>query len=717
MKKKTFFFPRSYPPYEEKQQDTKMEDAKLDLYFQLNRKEPEQKNIKRLIKIQPALTGFFPVVKWLPKYRFKEYVWGDVMSGLIIGIILVPQAIAYCLLAGLQPIYGLYTSFFSNIIYFLMGTSRHISVGIFSLLSLMVGQVVDREVQLAGFDLSEDSRLEGISPEDLFNSSKTNVSSVNLTLGVFNMECGKECYAIGVATALTFLAGVYQVLMAVLRLGFVSIYLSSPMLDGFATGASLTILTVQAKYLLGVKIPRHQGFGNFVITWINIFKNIHKTNFCDLITSALCISVLVAAKELGDRYKHKLKIPLPTELFVVVTATLVSHFADLNGVYGSSISGAIPTGFIMPQVPSLNLMSRVALDAIPLAVISFAFTVSLSEMFAKKHGYTVRPNQEMLAIGFCNIIPSFFHCFTTSAALAKTMVKDSTGCQTQVSSVISALVVLLVLLFFAPLFYSLQKCVLACIIIVSLRGALRKFRDVPKQWRISKVDTLVWIVSMLSAALISTEMGLLVGVVFSMFCIVARTQLPHVAILGQIQGSVFYEDAGEYENLTAVPKVKIFRFQAPLYYANKDFFLRSLYKATRLDPLLEIAKRKKAEKKAKQLAAKRAKENVQDNGNCQVNQILVPKDHEFHTIVLDCSAIQFLDTSGISTLKGVRNDYKEVGISVLLASCNPCVLDTLKRGSYFGPNEKDISTLMFYTIHSAVQFAGRREIAAFDSEM
>ncbi|XP_028658423.2 sulfate anion transporter 1 [Erpetoichthys calabaricus] len=707
-----------------------MEDAKLDLYFQLNRKEPEQKNIKRLIKskiqkscsfsfkkVQPALTGFFPVVKWLPKYRFKEYVWGDVMSGLIIGIILVPQAIAYCLLAGLQPIYGLYTSFFSNIIYFLMGTSRHISVGIFSLLSLMVGQVVDREVQLAGFDLSEDSRLEGISPEDLFNSSKTNVSSVNLTLGVFNMECGKECYAIGVATALTFLAGVYQVLMAVLRLGFVSIYLSSPMLDGFATGASLTILTVQAKYLLGVKIPRHQGFGNFVITWINIFKNIHKTNFCDLITSALCISVLVAAKELGDRYKHKLKIPLPTELFVVVTATLVSHFADLNGVYGSSISGAIPTGFIMPQVPSLNLMSRVALDAIPLAVISFAFTVSLSEMFAKKHGYTVRPNQEMLAIGFCNIIPSFFHCFTTSAALAKTMVKDSTGCQTQVSSVISALVVLLVLLFFAPLFYSLQKCVLACIIIVSLRGALRKFRDVPKQWRISKVDTLVWIVSMLSAALISTEMGLLVGVVFSMFCIVARTQLPHVAILGQIQGSVFYEDAGEYENLTAVPKVKIFRFQAPLYYANKDFFLRSLYKATRLDPLLEIAKRKKAEKKAKQLAAKRAKENVQDNGNCQVNQILVPKDHEFHTIVLDCSAIQFLDTSGISTLKGVRNDYKEVGISVLLASCNPCVLDTLKRGSYFGPNEKDISTLMFYTIHSAVQFAGRREIAAFDSEV
>ncbi|KAJ0057433.1 hypothetical protein NL108_006122 [Boleophthalmus pectinirostris] len=475
-----------------------------------------------LPKVRSTLTGFFPVVRWLPKYKLKEYIWGDIMSGLIVGIILVPQAIAYCLLAGVDPIYGLYTSFYANIIYFLMGTSRHVSVGIFSLMSLMVGQVVDREVFQAGFDTSEDSK---ISKLNLLNGT-LDINMTTKTIELFGVEFEKESYAIMVATTLTCLAGIYQVLMAVFRLGFVSVYLSAPMLDGFATGASFTILTVQAKYLLGLKIPRHQGPGVVVVTWFNIFANIHKTNFCDLITSAICIFILVAGKELQDRYKDRLKMPLPTELVVVAAATLASHFGDLNSKYGSSVSGHIPTGFIPPKAPSLEIMPQIALDAIPLAVISFAFTVSLSEMMAKKHCYTVRPNQEMLAIGFCNIIPSFFHSFTTSAALAKTMVKDSTGCQTQVSSLISALVVLLVLLFFAPFFYSLQKCVLASIIIVSLRGALRKFKDVPAKWRASREDAVVWLVAMAATALISVELGLLVGIVFSMTVVIYKTQKP-----------------------------------------------------------------------------------------------------------------------------------------------------------------------------------------------
>lgn len=163
-------------------------------------------------KLKNSFISFFPVVRWLPKYKLKEHVWGDIMSGLIVGIILVPQAIAYCLLAGLQPINGLYTSFFANIIYFFMGTSRHVSVGIFSLMSLMVGQVVDREVQLAGFDMSDDSQVVAMGPEDLWYGSNTaNITKLNSTLGAFNMECGKDCYAMSVAAALTFIAGVYQV--------------------------------------------------------------------------------------------------------------------------------------------------------------------------------------------------------------------------------------------------------------------------------------------------------------------------------------------------------------------------------------------------------------------------------------------------------------------------------------------------------------------------
>uniref|UniRef100_A0A8C8BPG0 Solute carrier family 26 member 1 n=1 Tax=Otus sunia TaxID=257818 RepID=A0A8C8BPG0_9STRI len=653
-------------------------------------------------KLKNFVMDFLPVLRWLPKYQCKEYIWGDVMSGLVIGIILVPQAIAYSLLAGLKPIYSLYTSFFANIIYFLMGTSRHVSVGIFSLISLMVGQVVDRELLLAGFDLNDDAPS-AWGDGSLQNDSQSNSTAFNLTVAGMNAECGKECYAIGIATALTFVAGVYQVLMGIFRLGFVSMYLSESVLDGFATGASLTILTAQVKYLIGIKIPRSQGHGMLVITWINIFRNISQANFCDVITSAICIMVLVTAKELGDRYKHKLKFPLPTELVVIVVATLVSHYGKLNEVYASSVSGAIPTGFIPPKVPHFNLMLRVAVDALPLAVVSFVFTVSLSEMCAKKYAYTIRANQEMFAVGFCNIIPSFFHSFATSAALAKTLVKTSTGCQTQVSGVISAMVVLLVLLFLAPLFYSLQKCVLACIIIVSLRGALRKFQDVPARYHVNKVDTLIWVVTMSASALISTEIGLLVGIVFSMLCIVVRTQRPRTTLLGQIPNTSFYEDDLEYENLSSVPKVKIFRFEAPLYYANRNYFLKSLYRLTNLDPNLEAARRKKYEKE-KQHLKKGDHKTANGLGMRETTLQLVPKQNDFQALVVDCSSISFLDTTGVNTLKEILKDYKDLNISVLLACCNPSVTDSLKRGGYFGKDCGSMQEMLFYSIHNAVPF-------------
>uniref|UniRef100_A0A8C6J5N7 STAS domain-containing protein n=1 Tax=Melopsittacus undulatus TaxID=13146 RepID=A0A8C6J5N7_MELUD len=573
-------------------------------------------------KLKIFLMDFLPVLRWLPKYKCKEYIWGDVMSGLVIGIILVPQAIAYSLLAGLKPIYSLYTSFFANIIYFLMGTSRHVSVGIFSLISLMVGQVVDRELLLAGFDLNDDA-----------SPALGDVSLLNDTHSLYKR----------------------MVLMGIFRLGFISMYLSEAVLDGFATGASLTILTAQVKYLIGIKIPRSQGHGMLVITWINILRNISQANICDVITSAICILVLVTAKELGDRYKHKLKFPLPTELVVIVVATLVSHYGKLNEVYASSVSGAIPTGFIPPKVPPFNLMLRVAVDALPLAIVSFVFTVSLSEMCAKKYAYSIKANQEMFAVGFCNIIPSFFHSFATSAALAKTLVKTSTGCQTQVSGVISAMVVLLVLLFLAPLFYSLQKCVLACIIIVSLRGALRKFRDVPSRYHMNKVDTFVWIVTMFASALISTEIGLLVGIVFSLLCVIVRTQRPRTALLGQIQDTNFYEDDLEYENLSSVPKVKIFRFEAPLYYANKDYFLKSLYRLTNLDPNLEVARRKKYEKKEKQHLKKGDHTTANGLGIGETTLQLVTKQTDFQALVVDCSSILFLDTTGIAQFNPVSS--------------------------------------------------------------
>ncbi|KAF5913297.1 hypothetical protein HPG69_016913 [Diceros bicornis minor] len=636
-------------------------------------------------KAKNMIFGFLPVLQWLPKYDLKKNILGDVMSGLIVGILLVPQSIAYSLLAGQEPIYGLYTSFFASIIYFLLGTSRHISVGIFGVLCLMIGEVVDREVHKAGYDTVYIAPSLGMVSNGSISLNQTS-----------DRTCDKSCYAIKVGSTVTFMAGIYQVAMGFFQVGFVSVYLSDALLSGFVTGASFTILTSQAKYLLGLSLPRSNGVGSLITTWIHIFRNIHKTNVCDLITSLLCLLVLLPTKELNERFKSKLKAPVPTELFVVVAATLASHFGKLNEKYNTSIAGHIPTGFMPPKAPDWNLIPSVAVDAIAISIIGFAITVSLSEMFAKKHGYTVKANQEMYAIGFCNIIPSFFHCFTTSAALAKTLVKESTGCQTQLSGVMTALVLLLVLLVIAPLFYSLQKSVLAVITIVNLRGALRKFKDLPKMWRVSRMDTVIWFVTMLSSALISTELGLLIGVCFSMFCVILRTQKPKISLLGLVEETEIFESMSDYKNLQAKPGIKIFRFVAPLYYINKECFKSALYKKTLNPVLVKAAQKKAAKRKMKKKAVTLS--GIQDGVSVQLSCDPL----ELHTIVIDCSAIQFLDTAGIHTLKEVRRDYEAIGIQVLLAQCNPSVRDSLARGQYCKNEEEN---LLFYSVYEAMAFA------------
>ncbi|XP_062856026.1 sulfate transporter [Trichomycterus rosablanca] len=636
------------------------------------------RKLKKQCSCSPAqakalLFNSVPILKWLPHYQIKNWLLGDLMSGLLVGILLVPQSIAYSLLASQDPIYGLYTSFFSSIIYALLGTSRHISVGIFGVLCLLVGQVVDRELALAGY----------------LADKQVNLTSLeNSTMP----DCDRSCYAIIVGATVTFTAGVYQVLMGLLQVGFVSVFLSDSLLSGFATGASLTILTSQLKYLLGLKIPRAQGWGSLIKTWISLLKNLGQTNICDLITSIICLLVLVPTKELNDRFKSKLKAPIPFELFVVIIATLASHFGHFQEKFGSEVAGAIPTGFMPPQLPAWNLIPNIAVDAFSIAIIGFAITVSLSEMFAQKHGYVVDPNQEMYAIGFCNIFPSFFRCFTTSAALTKTLVKESTGCQTQISGLITALVLLLVLLVIAPVFYSLQKCVLAVIIVVNLRGALRKFQDVPQMWRTNRIDALIWLITMATSALVNTELGLLVGVLVSAFCVLGRTQRARALELGQAGHRELFKELSTYKGLQTQHDIAVFRYGAPIYYANQTLFKKSLYNSVGLHPQNEKTRQKKLENERKK------KEMAEHEVSTPV---FVPS---VHTLILDCSAVVFLDTAGVGALKEVYKEYKKLGVRLLLVQCNTSVIHSLRRGGYYDPKTGS-NELIFHTIGDAVCYA------------
>ncbi|NXU51588.1 S26A2 protein, partial [Turnix velox] len=625
---------------------------------------------------QTIITFFcrlFPVLDWLPRYNIKTQLLGDVISGLLVGIVAIPQSISYSLLASQDPIYGIYTNFFCSIIYVAMATSRHNFVGSFGVLCLMIGQSVNRHLQQAGYSSNDIGSL-------LIGNS---TSSSNGTIA-----CDRSCYAITVALSLSFLVGLYQILLGVLQLGFVAVYLSEPLLSGFVTGSCLTIITSQMKYLLGLKIPHHEGVGSFILTWVDLFRYIQNTNICDLVTSLVALAIIVPVKEINNRYKGKMKAPFPVELLVVIVATVVSYYFNFEERYKSAVCGNIPTGFRKPRLPDINLFSSLAVDALPIAVIGFAMTVSLAEIFGKKHGYSVRANQEMIAIGMCNLIPSFFYCFASSAALTKTLLKESTGTQTQVSGLVTSLVLLLVLLWIAPLFYSLQTSILGVVTIANLRGGLRKFWDIPHMWRLSKLDTVVWWTTMLSSTLITTEIGLLVGVCFALLCIIFRTQRPRATLLGKVSNTEIYEDQSAYKQLSSIANIKIFHFESSLYYANKDYFKAALYQKTGVNPVLLAAKQQRVKAQAdadtgngKRLfstrfgclkqAKKRAEKPSVDTSSAST---------DMHTLILDCGAMQFVDTVGLSVLKETHHDYKEIGIQVLLANCNPSIRHRLQKG-------------------------------------
>lgn len=265
---------------------------------------------------------------------------------------------------------------------------------------------------------------------------------------------------------------------------------------------------------------------------------------------------------------------------------------------------------------------------------------------------------------------------------------------------------------------------LAVIIVVNLRGALQKFTDLPRMWRANRLDAAVWLITMATSALVNTELGLLVGVMVSVFCVLGRTQRAQVLELGRTATKEHYEELAAYRGLHTHPGVVVCRYAAPIYYANQSLFKASLYRRAGLDPVQEKAQRLKFKKKSRQQAGGPGAPDVcfkeaagaEEEGGASVT--LVTSARSFHSLVIDCSAVLFLDTAGVAALKEVRKDYGAVGIRVVLAQCSPAVLDDLRRGGYF-PEESALAAaerLVFFSTADAVRFVQSCAVSNGDYE-
>ncbi|XP_046895598.1 solute carrier family 26 member 10 isoform X1 [Hypomesus transpacificus] len=617
-----------------------------------------------------------PIFNWLPKYRLKKWILGDTIAGLTVGILHIPQGMAFALLTSVAPIYGLYTSFFPVVIYMLLGTGRHVSTGTFAVVSLMTGSVVEQLVP---------------TPLEL-NSSSPEAAAF-------------EAQRIGVASAVALLSGILMLCMFGLRLGFLSTYLSEPIVKAFTSAAAFHVTISQLQSMLGLRLPRHTGPFSLFKTLASVIENLPHTNMAELLISMACLAVLVPVKEVNMRFRRHLRTPIPVEILTVIIATAVAYASSVDSAYDVQIVGHIPAGFPRPRMPAVHTIPDIAGDTVAITFVGYAVSVSLAMIYADKHGYSIHPNQELLAHGISNTLSSLFTCFPSSATLATTNILESAGGYTQLSALFTSLVVLIVLLLIGPLFYFLPKAVLACINVTSLRQMFLQFQDLPDLWRVSQIDFVVWLVTWLSVVVLNVDLGLAIGVVFSMMTLICRTQRAGCSVLGRASNTEIYRPVENHNKCYEVPGVKILTYNGPIYYGNRSFFREDMSRLLGLTPerIRSREKARKALEKREREAVNTVERGVANTSFSSENEFFKSEmsESEVQAVLIDCSSVIFVDVAGARLFIQMCIECQKVGVLIYLSNCNESVLRILTSSglmNYMNPQH------IFVTVHDAVVY-------------
>lgn len=663
-----------------------------------------------------AALSLLPIVGWMRSYKVKQWLLGDVVSGISTGLVSIMQGLAFSLLAELPPIYGLYTAFFPMLTYFFFGTSRHISVGPFPVLSLMVGAVVLRLVPADG------------SPTHIQAFAGLNVTEQKVL----------------VASSLTFLMGIFQLAMGVLQVGFVAVYLSDTLVSGFTTAAAVQILVSQLKFVLGLNIGSMSGILSIIYTLENVFSNITQTNICDLVMSIVIMVVVFAVKELNDRYKAKLPVPIPIEAIMTVIACGVSYGFNFQKKFGVTVVGEMISGYESPAAPSIELFQETAMESFSFAIVGFAVGFSVAKVYAIKHDYTIDGNQELIAFGISNMFGASFNSFAASTALSRTAVQESSGGRTQIAGLIAAMLAMVVTVALGFLLEPLPTSVLGALVIVNLKGMLMQFREIPYLWRRDKLECAVWVGTCVAATLLGLDLGLAVGLGIELLAVILRTQFPRCSILANIPGTDLYRDHKDYHHMSEPNGVKIFRIPSPIFFANIDFFRDKLVEAVGFNPLKVFKKRNKAIRKLQHSKPQLEFENAKNSSGNQISskpydsytnmeELDQPRDVKeihlqidwnaelldniggvprvnIHSLILDFSAVSFLDISALKGLKMALKEFIQIDVDVYIVSYDVGVLEKLHNCMFF--DDKIQTSILFPTLHDAVLHAVEKHMGS-----
>lgn len=635
--------------------------------------------------IKSAIISKLPILTWLPTYNPRQSLLGDIIAGVTVAIMHIPQGMAYALLAGLPPITGLYMAFFPLLVYSVLGTSRHCSMGTFAVVCLMTRKVVE---ELA-------------SPPEERPSAATGIGDL-----MDNTTAGPDTLAtytpVQVATAVALMIGIVQVILGMLQLGSLCVFLSDMLVSGFTTGAAVHVMTSQIKYLFGLQVQRYNGPLKIIYTFKDIISQVLHANPAAMVISGLTIATLAFNNEvLKPWVRTKTKIPVPIELLVVIGGTVASYFGHLNDNYSIRIVGEIPTGIPSPSLPPFELMPKVVVDSIVISIVAYTVSYSMSKIFAKRHNYQVDATQELYALGISNVFGSFFGCGPIAASLSRSLIQEAVGGVTQITSFICCGLIVLVLLFIGPVFETLPNCVLSSIILVALKGMFLQVNDLKRIWKVSRLDATIWLSSFLGVVIIDIDYGLLIGIIVSLLVLLCRSQQPKTARFGHIANTDLYLDVAKYSSAVEVPSVSIFHFGGPVHFANTEYFRTQLETVTGLNPSIISNTKNKLEKAQTPEQEDPHQQNKEANGSVtgeghekEPNKLVMlfknkkngkkPKDltisiPETKHIIVEMSSVSYIDSSAGKLLVQLYKDYNAAGISFSLAASSENVLDTLEE--------------------------------------
>jgi SulP family sulfate permease len=455
-------------------------------------------------------------------------------AGIITAILLIPQAMAYSILAGLPPEVGLYASIAPPILYAFFGSSRALAVGPVAVASLMVASTLSQHAAVGT----------------------------------------GEYYA--AALILAFLIGSFLILMGVARLGFMANFLSHPVMSGFTSAAAIVIAFSQLANLFGLQIPRGLRIDEITIFVINHLGDI---NLATIIISTSSIVMLIFMQRFLGKGLNRLCLPSglaqglskAAPLFLVILMTSTTAILSLDTSAGLAVVGTIPAGLPSLSLPyfGLTTLYDFALPAALIALVSFVESVAIARVLASKRRQKIDVNQELIGLGVANVGAAFSGGSPVCGGFSRSAVNFSAGANTQLAAILTALLIGLSVLFFTPLFYFLPQAVLAAIIVVAVLGLI-DFGAISTAWNYNKGDAVSMMAAFIVVLIQGIEAGIVSGVVISIVLHLWRNSRPHIAIVGRIGDTEHFRNVERHQVKTCAGVLAL-RIDESLFFANAQY--------------------------------------------------------------------------------------------------------------------------------------------------